>query len=211
VGFHWEAANVNGLKGNATLLVGPRGVVAVLDFYNYVMVLDHETMLIWNQKTGSDFETRPVRVTMIRPKLLPPFGDELESSIQRMAASGARLALTDAPSASMSLSTAEIVTDAPAAFPFAFKTIDEILILCDSPTPNPGPNLALLVARPKESRYSLYPQDWFNSSNLDFGYQWVTRVVRNAETGRVHGEGFRIEPFVLDETLRQLATGKPSA
>jgi hypothetical protein len=182
VGFHWEAANVNGLKGNATLLVGPRGVVAVLDFYNYVMVLDHETMLIWNQKTGSDFETRPVRVTMIRPKLLPPFGDELESSIQRMAASGARLALTDAPSASMSLSTAEIVTDAPAAFPFAFK-----------------------------SRYSLYPQDWFNSSNLDFGYQWVTRVVRNAETGRVHGEGFRIEPFVLDETLRQLATGKPSA
>jgi len=66
-------------------------------------------------------------------------------------------------------------------------------------------DLALLVAHPRTSSYRLYSQDWFNSLDLDFGYQWVTRVARHPETGRVHGDGIRIHPFVLDDLLRGLA------
>jgi hypothetical protein len=82
------------------------------------------------------------------------------------------------------------------------------LILCHSSAIEESPrgersNLALLVAKPRTGIYELYPQDWFNSAGLDYGYQWVTRVARDPKSGRIHGEGFRIRPFVLDDTLRR--------
>ena len=80
------------------------------------------------------------------------------------------------------------------------------MILCHSSAVEATPtselnNLALLVARLSAGTYELFPQDWFNSANLD-GYQWVTRVARDPQTGRIHGDGIRISPFVLDDTLR---------
>jgi len=102
--------------------------------------------------------------------------------------------------------------DISADFPKEIQAVDELLILCDSSAIAPredgiNANLALLVAKPRQSIYQLYPQDWFNSSDLDFGYQWITRVARDPQTGRVHGERFRPKPFELDESLRQLAPG----
>jgi hypothetical protein len=43
-------------KRDKTFLVGAAGVVAVLDFYSYVMRLDSSTLLIWNQRNGSPHE-----------------------------------------------------------------------------------------------------------------------------------------------------------
>jgi hypothetical protein len=63
-------------------------------------------------------------------------------------------------------------------------------------------NLALLVARPSDGSYQLFPQDWFNHAGLDYSYQGVTRVARDRATGWIHGEGTRIDPFILDDTLR---------
>ena len=65
-------------------------------------------------------------------------------------------------------------------------------------------NLTLIVARPADGSYTLYPQDWFNAGGFDYGYEWVTRVARDPRTGKVHGDGIRIGPFVLDATLRHL-------
>ena len=39
---------------------------------------------------------------------------------------------------------------------------------------------------------------------VDLGYQWVTRVAGEQVTGCIHGDGIRISPFTLDETLRNL-------
>lgn len=201
-----------------TRLVGDAGgVVAVLGYYNYVMKLSSSTLLIWSQETETESEpqgTPPVHLVVIQPSLLSPFGDQLENVASRMdrAGRGARLALMEPPAVSMYLRTDAIGQNISVVFPKELNAIDELLILCDSSAIAPredgiNANLALLVAKPKQSVYQLYPQDWFNSSDLDFGYQWITRVARDPQTGRVHGEGFRLKPFELDNSLRQLARG----
>jgi hypothetical protein len=212
-GFRWEQTSETWPRRGKTFLVGAGGVVAVLDFYNYVMSLDPSTLLIWNQRNGTTFEgAQPVHLVVIRPSLLTPFGDGLAEEILRMEAAGARLVLPDKPVASMSLNTGIIGEDVPSTFPKELEVIEELLILCNSSAigiqDGTKANLALLVAQPKQSMFRLYPQDWFNSADLDLGYQWVTRMARNPRTGRVHGEGFHIDPFELDDTLRQLRTGK---
>ena len=53
-----------------------------------------------------------------------------------------------------------------------------------------------------------YPQDWFNKSGCDFGYQWITRAIKNPKTGLIHGEGIRLPDFVLDDTNRQCLSKK---
>lgn len=205
-GFHWEQSS------GRTLLVGNAGVVAILNYYNYVMRLDSSKLLIWNQRNEADNQdTSPVHLVVIQPGLLTSFGDNLEGAVSRMQrAVGVRLALTDPPPVSMYLNTGVIDENISAVFPKELQAIDELLILCNSSAisaRNDGinANLALLVARPQQSSYQLFPQDWFNSSDLDFGYQWVTRVARDPQTGRVRGEGFRIAPFELDDTLRNVA------
>ena len=185
-------------------------MVAILNFYNYVMKLDSSTLLIWSQRSEMDYQTTPaVHLVVIRPGLLPSFGDDLEGAVSRMQrAAGVRLALTEPPSVSMYLNTGVTGANISAVFPKELQAIDELLILCNSSAIAPrddgiNANLALLVAKPRQSSYQLYPQDWFNSSDLDFGYQWVTRVARDPQTGRVRGEGFRIHPFDLEHTLRR--------
>ena len=110
----------------------------------------------------------------------------------------------------MYFNTGVIGENLSAVFPSELQAIEELLILCNSSAISArddgiNANLALLVAKPNQSSYQLFPQDWFNSSDSDFGFQWVTRVARDPQTGRVRGEGFRIDPFELDDTLRKVA------
>jgi len=39
----------------------------------------------------------------------------------------------------------------------------------------------------------------------DLSWEWPTRVARDPRTGRIRGDGIRIAPFTLDESLRRLA------
>lgn len=97
----------------------------------------------------------------------------------------------------------------PLLFPEPLRHLPELLILCASSgiRSEPGAdrgNLALLVASPRDGAFEVFPQDWFNDGGFDYGCEWVTRVARDPRTGRIHGEGIRIEPFVLDDTLRNI-------
>lgn len=84
-------------------------------------------------------------------------------------------------------------------FPPALRHVREILVLA------PSPELRLLVLRPHVNRVEVIPQDWFNQGDFDFGYQWVTRVVREPKTGSIVGEGMRMGVFQLDESGRQVS------
>ena len=85
-------------------------------------------------------------------------------------------------------------------FPNAFADVGEILVL-SAPQPN---QLCLWIVDTRSARVSVFPQDWWNRADLDFGYQWVTRVARDPNTGKIVGEGIRIQPFVLDSSCREL-------
>jgi hypothetical protein len=39
--------------------------------------------------------------------------------------------------------------------------------------------------------------------SFDFGYQWITRAVRDKDNNNIPGQGIRIDKFELDETGRQ--------
>jgi hypothetical protein len=120
-----------------------------------------------------------------------------------------QVALGGSASATVNLATTNIAEELRAEFPTQLEPLEELLILCQSSGIRLQPawdlgRLALLVANPSQSKYRLYPQDWFNAGGLDYGYQWVTRVVRDSQTGHIHGQGIRIQPFILDDSLRAL-------
>lgn len=66
-------------------------------------------------------------------------------------------------------------------------------------------NTALVEVDPVEGAVQIHPQDWFNlNATADFGYQWITRAVRDRNTGRIVGQGIRMDDFRLDDSNRQL-------
>ena len=199
-GFAWQSAGDSG----KILLVGRNGPVAILNFYNYVMALDQSSLLIWHQEAGDGISPGPVRLLIIRPALLKALED-LDSKLEAMSRTGPgpKVIMGGDPCAEIRLPTVGTNDGRRIVFPDQLQSIDELLILCQTaPALN---QLALLVANPKRSFYRLYPQDWFNHSDVDFGYQWVTRVARDPVTKQVHGDGIRIAPFVLADSLRQLS------
>jgi hypothetical protein len=203
----WQSAGDTALSSGKMLLVGVDGPVAIFNFYNYVMPLDDCSFLVWHQRWTGAPPTEPVRLLIVRPDQLPPLGNDLDPLMEQMNRDTAILIL-GATCAELTLSSGNVVDELRVEFPEQLRSLDELLILCHSSgieTPcSGGSNLALLVARPRKSTYRLYPQDWFNSGGLDYGYQWVTRIARDPLTRHIHGEGVRIAPFVLDDSLRRL-------
>jgi hypothetical protein len=43
----------------------------------------------------------------------------------------------------------------------------------------------------------IYPQKWFTADKFDTGYEWITRITRDKDTGRFIGDGIRIGKFEL--------------
>jgi len=206
-GYEWRDAGESKPRAGKTLLVRGDAVVAVFGFYNWVMRLGPDRLITWTQKGTDAQSTAPVVLRVLDFQRVEAMPDNMEALCESLDRSGTSLFVsTRAVKHQIELSTLVVDQDVSQTFPSELHALDELLILCHSsaakgPPPPDGSNLALLVANPARSTYRLYPQDWFNHAGLDYGYQWVTRVVRNPRSGRIHGEGIRIAPFVLDQSL----------
>jgi hypothetical protein len=92
-------------------------------------------------------------------------------------------------------------------FPEEFKIFDPFLVVCSAKglyEDSEGySNCLILEFNPQSDSVKYFPQDWFNKSNADFGYEWITRAVKD-KNGVIHGTGIRISDFTLDETGTQL-------
>jgi hypothetical protein len=178
------------------------GPVLVLDFANYVQFLPPGNLLLWHQGRVS-LPTAPVGLRVFRLSELRPIEGNIDALCESMRRVGAPFVASTAPACELYIPTTVAGERRQLVFPEQMSHVDELLILCHSSGVEPtGANLTLLVARPRDGTYELFPQDWYNYGDFDYGYEWVTRVARNPATDRIHGEGFRIAPFVLDETLR---------
>ena len=206
-GFAWARAGDSGNTAGAVVLRAQGEVVLLLDFHNYTLLIDPDTLLVWHQPyDDSSLTTLPVVLRTFALRQLRPLTGDLAELCREMRRSKAPFASSDSPASQVSISTT-VVGRQHVSFPEPLRGVGELLILCHSSAAKTGPppdwsNLALMVVSPRDGWYELFPQDWFNSAGLDYGYQWVTRVARDPRTGRIHGEGIRIDPFVLDETLR---------
>jgi hypothetical protein len=209
-GLHWRVAGDGAETAGKTLLVGPAGVYAVLDFQNYAMPLGGGFLAIWHQRHTTQGPTEPVVITLLKPLQLEPLSGDEPSLCKSLTKGGHRLLYQGQPEAVVRLETTRQHQRGIEFLP-PLQAVGELLILCHSSYANAEPNwersnLALMVVDTRLGTLDLYPQDWFNAGDLDFGYQWVTRVARDPSTGCVHGEGIRISPFRLAESLRSLTS-----
>ncbi len=83
--------------------------------------------------------------------------------------------------------------------PVCLQDIPELLLLVSTRLPDSREDVeALYVVRPKDGFVDVLPLDWWNAGDFDFGYEWITHVVRDPPTDRIAGAGIRIYPFVMD-------------
>jgi hypothetical protein len=91
--------------------------------------------------------------------------------------------------------------------PAGLASVTELLVIANCPPASPAdwtptedePADVILAVQPAQSQVQVFPQKWFTGKQFDLGYQWITRVARDPETGRFIGDGMRIGPFALDE------------
>jgi len=209
-GFKWSKAGDSRVTGGITLLLGSQGPVLALDFYNYVMCIGTSSLLIWHQRKDPKLPTQPIDLIVLDCLKLRPLSGSTDEICSRLRDRKRMLLYDGPPIAEASVPTTIVCEPRRMEFPPPLNAIPEQLILCQSSAIDSQPdgfksNTAMAVIHPIHSTYELYPQDWFNNGGLDYGYQWITRLMRDPESQQIHGEGIRIDSFVLDNTLRQLA------
>ena len=128
-GYSWRSAGDGAASSGKTLLVGQSGPVAVLNFYNYVMPLDTQTLLVWHQRHVESGPTAPVLLTILRPSLLPPLSNDLELTYQRMNEQQTSFHIAGETTSQSSIPTSVSLDQGNVAFPPEVKQIEELLIL----------------------------------------------------------------------------------
>ena len=193
-------------KENTVLLVDERNEETpylALAFYCYVKQVGRDQLLVWYH-VGRTVKPDTVRMHLVESKNL--------SLIQRMPVYN-RLMHDDA--SQISYEGARVTVDIPTGlsrgvhasvhFPDAMKAIQEIIIIAHG-TDKPKRHLigtayhgeSVYIVKPVANQIDVLPLDWWNNGEHDFGYEWIKRIVRDHETGKMVGDGARISPFLLD-------------
>lgn len=202
-GHHWT-----GSKGGCVILARDSSqIILVLGYYHYVLALDDEHILVWVQKGSEEETTAPVEFRLIDLSQLKPIGEDVESlSESCQAADGF---LSEGPlQEHFHVPTHLNWEQESLEIPHLDVLPSQLTIVCQSsliasPTSH-APNHALIDIDFENARSKAYPQDWFNNGDFDFGYDWITHVVRVENTGRTFGFGIRLGAFELDKTRTKL-------
>jgi hypothetical protein len=184
--LRWESSAQPG-EGGTDLLDPAGAVLARCGFYCYVLPLERTLFLVWTlEKRG---EAQDVRFQVIDADRLTP----LEPGI--------------APPSSLQISISERQDTRVSAFlpegehavvlPSGLRSLPELLLWVQ-PTDSSGMPLRLWSLVPATGRLTVIRQKWFDSKSHDLGYEWATRVWRDAESGHVMGEGIRLGVFRLN-------------
>jgi len=105
-----------------------------------------------------------------------------------------------APLAEMEISSRLSAGKHSIEVPAEFRGLDELLLIGSYPAASKDDAAcAVLVLHPQAVEVTVLPQTWFTANKFDVGYQWITRVTRDTQTGRIIGGGIRIDNFELTE------------
>lgn len=188
--YHWKFHGTEGTYAYmVTLALKDKPDHPRLALNNYVRAFNVGHYLgLWypNDKT--------IKIDILDPSTLSEFdiikAVEIKKSITRYYPFG------------KTISHVEINTNLPKGihafqFPNELLNCDEIFLIDGDNPEAPTAPFKVFSVRPKESVIEVFPQEWFKDA--DFGYQWITRVTRDKKTGRMIGDGVRIDAFELAE------------
>ncbi len=201
--YHFvETAPGDSELGGMTSLVDPRGAtLLVLNFYCYLRLLADGSALLWRE--SGDQAQRRVVFDCFRLASLVPVPDPVS-----LAAVLHEKELGVAPLADSEHWELSPYLDAgvhPLAVPYDWSRFEETLVLADHADTTGQSKMAraILACDWCRRQVEVFPQDWFNTADYDFGYQWITRVARRSD-GCIVGDGIRLGSFKLDQTNRQV-------
>jgi hypothetical protein len=208
----WDSYDDNKRSGICRLISPNKQSVLFLDFQCYVMFLPYDRILIWYE-SGRDNNEKSfipkIVFTILNIHNLKKFSNHKDAA--KKLREEKLYILYNGDSASTFIFNSTIDEGIyPIDAPLEFKELEEILVLADYGPTKYISNYydkmfrAIFSFRFNLNEVEVFPQKWFNEGSYDFGYQWITRVARNKETGRIVGEGIRLGNFELDSSSTQI-------
>jgi hypothetical protein len=182
-------------------------IFGLVNIYNYIhSSADKTKFLIWNRATKVDTLNPCVTMHLYETTQLVPL-DKSDISLLTHYKSNKSFYFAHKPTTTIKYFIEPFIKENNFSFPTEFKIFDPFLIVAEYEGLYDGSkelgNTLILEFNPRANMINCYLQDWFNKSNADLGYQWITRAVRDSN-GIIHGQGIRISDFTLDETGTQL-------
>jgi hypothetical protein len=207
--LQWKSIdNVNGEYIGVTRLQdrfeNPLGFIKM---YTYIHPsTDATKFFIWNRALAKDVGKPFLTIEMFDVSKLEHL-DKTDQTVLDFNKSKQTFRFGIQPTASMKYFIEPFTKEDSFSFPKEFKIFNPFLVITDydelyKDARGYGSTL-VLEFDPMADKIRYYPQDWFNKSDADFGYQWITRAVRD-NNGSINVQGIRISDFILDKTGTQL-------
>jgi hypothetical protein len=189
------------LSGLVSLQDASGAALLVLDFQCYARILDNGDVLLWREfrdKTVKRIVFHRFRLSALQP--ISRLRDTASDVRSRRVGAGP-LPGTE----HWELSSRMEAGVHSISIPHDWSQFEETLVLADHDAASDVDRMSRAVfAFDWETRcVEVFPQDWFNEGDYDFGYQWITRVHRRTD-GRIEGDGIRLGQFELDAANRQV-------
>jgi hypothetical protein len=166
--------------------------------------------LIWKRAPLKDNFIQKLKIFQYESEKLVPIA-ERDKMIFELKKSETDFYISGSPISQIELDINPNENAQKVKFPESFKEFREFIFITELENIyyNPDPstywhNTVFIVFNTVKDWIFIYAQDWFNKSPNDFGYVWITRAVKNPETGLIHGQGIRMGSFVLDETNKKV-------
>lgn len=209
--FHWKYLDkvADEYVGLTTLRDNENNIMGFVNGYNYIHADTNKSkFLIWNRATKIDTLNPCVTMHLYDTDQLIPL-DKSDNAILEYYKSKKLFHFGSNPMATIKYFIEPFISENTFSFPTELKIFEPFLLVAEYEGLYDGSqelgNTVILEFEPRANIIRCYPQDWFNKSNVDLGYQWITRAVRD-EKGFIHGQGIRISDFILDDTGTQLKT-----
>lgn len=204
---------------------GNEGLIALSDnnsnYYgiftmgSYILISsDKNSFLVWHRDLEESIGLQSIEIFYYETDCLQAIVNK-EQAASKMKQSKRKFLFAVAPKAKVQFQINPSLEAMKTEFPNDFKKFGEFIFITELQNlyNNQNPksywhNTTMLCINANTNWIFNYPQDWFNKSNADFMYEWITRAIRNPETGLIYGQGIRLPDFVLDKTNRQLASKK---
>jgi hypothetical protein len=205
-----EPTDIDPGAGAMLLARSDSGVIAIVGMYSYALEIDENRLVVWYQRFDrqSEDHSKTIDFHFLDINNLKVI-ENVPNTLREMKAKGKYLVTTPGSSP---FSVPTDLEPGKHKFEYSpeFVQVQELLIWGHSTAKQfrtqskNTPSLCLFILKPLVETLEIIPQDWFNHSRLDFGYQWVTRVAREPKSGKIYGGGIRISHFVLDDSLQEI-------
>jgi hypothetical protein len=190
-------------EGSVALVDTQGNYRLILSFYCYALPIGRSHILIWYEAGKPPHPLVGIEILLLKISDLAPLEKRRQPKPASRGHKGPKVIFDGRPVASVMVPDSLKVGLNRFVFPAPFKTLPEILVLGDNASiPRTGMKRSIYCLRPNDGDIEVLPQDWFNLGDFDFGYQWITKVVRDPRSSRICGTGIRLKSFILDESGR---------